>query len=331
MQWFYARDNRQQGPVEDDEIRRMAADGRLRPDDLVWNPSLGNAWQPAASVSGLFGAPPPAAPTDAACGAPPPAAIPVATLAAPRGTGGTTPNADLTARARASLRGRWGLAIGAVLIYYLVVMGISMVGQVIPFVGAMLGSLIIGGPLALGLCAFTLAFARGQEVEIGQLFHGFRHWAAALGAYAWMMLFIVLWALTSLLPFVILGALYAAGNPSLRQFFGGEDGPRALLSVWPLAVMFALGGLSYIVTLTIVSLRYAFTMYALWDDPAGGPRAALRRSIELTRGRKGKLFLFYLRFFGWSLLALLTCGIGYLWLLPYLLISMAHFYDDLKS
>ncbi len=330
MQWFYAQNNRQQGPVEEDEIRRMASDGRLRPDDLVWQPEFGSEWRPASSVPGLFETPPPMPPSAAGAGGTASFGIPVASFAAPRGTGGRTPNAELTARARASLKGRWGLAIGFVLLYYVVVMGISMVGQIIPFAGAILGGLVVGGPMALGLCAFTLAFARGGPVEIGLMFQGFRHWAVAIGAYLWMMLFILLWALASVLPFVALGGLYAAGNPSLREVLGDPD-RRALLSFLPLAAIFMAGGLSYLLTMTIVTLRYAFTMYALWDDPTLGPRGALRKSIELMRGHKGKLFFFYLRFLGWSLLALLTCGIGYLWLLPYMLISIAHFYDDLRA
>ena len=56
-QWFYAQDNRQQGPVSFDEIRRLVGDGSLRPGDLVWTQTMAN-WQPAGGVPGLF---PPAA------------------------------------------------------------------------------------------------------------------------------------------------------------------------------------------------------------------------------------------------------------------------------
>jgi hypothetical protein len=66
------------------------------------------------------------------------------------------------------------------------------------------------------------------------------------------------------------------------------------------------------------------------SDPAVGVRESLRRSKEMMRGHKWKLFCLYCRFIGWSLLALLTCGVGYLWLIPYMQTAMAHFYEDVR-
>ncbi|WP_369292780.1 DUF975 family protein, partial [Saccharophagus degradans] len=37
-----------------------------------------------------------------------------------------------------------------------------------------------------------------------------------------------------------------------------------------------------------------------------------------------------LRFLGWAILCLLTLGIGFLWLIPYMYVTYAKFYDDLK-
>jgi uncharacterized membrane protein len=51
----------------------------------------------------------------------------------------------------------------------------------------------------------------------------------------------------------------------------------------------------------------------------------------MMQGHKGKSFCLYLRFFWWSLLCILTFGIGYLWLGPYVQIAKANFYDDIKG
>ena len=48
-------------------------------------------------------------------------------------------------------------------------------------------------------------------------------------------------------------------------------------------------------------------------------------------GCQWKYFCLQWRFFGWALLCLLTLGIGFLWLVPYIEMSNAKFYDDLKS
>ena len=57
MQWFYVRDGRILGPVDDAEFREMARTRRIVPTDLVWNRSLGAGWVEASSVVGLFAPP----------------------------------------------------------------------------------------------------------------------------------------------------------------------------------------------------------------------------------------------------------------------------------
>ena len=53
LEWYYAKDNRQQGPVSAAELKQLAAGGELRPGDLVWCEKLDD-WTPAKKVGGLF-------------------------------------------------------------------------------------------------------------------------------------------------------------------------------------------------------------------------------------------------------------------------------------
>jgi uncharacterized membrane protein len=48
-------------------------------------------------------------------------------------------------------------------------------------------------------------------------------------------------------------------------------------------------------------------------------------------GFKWKYFCLALRFLGWAILCLFTLGIGFLWLIPYMQVSFANFYDDVKA
>ena len=48
-------------------------------------------------------------------------------------------------------------------------------------------------------------------------------------------------------------------------------------------------------------------------------------------GYKGQLFWLDLSFIGWHILAWLTCGIGYLWLNPYIYATKAVFYNNLSE
>jgi hypothetical protein len=72
-QWFYGRDGAQQGPVADDELKRLAESGGIRPHDLVWREGMAQ-WQPAQQVPGLFAAldAPPPIPGQPGPGAPAP-------------------------------------------------------------------------------------------------------------------------------------------------------------------------------------------------------------------------------------------------------------------
>jgi hypothetical protein len=59
-EWYYAEHGQHKGPVTFDELQALAAQGRLRPSDLVWQVGWPN-WVPAGNQAGLFGAIAPAA------------------------------------------------------------------------------------------------------------------------------------------------------------------------------------------------------------------------------------------------------------------------------
>jgi uncharacterized membrane protein len=51
----------------------------------------------------------------------------------------------------------------------------------------------------------------------------------------------------------------------------------------------------------------------------------------MMKGHKFDLFWLWLSFIGWWFLGLLTLGIGYLWLSPYVTTSTASFYEEVKA
>ncbi len=53
VEWFFARDNKQQGPVSAAELRQLSQTGQLRQEDLVWREGMPD-WLPAGKVKGLF-------------------------------------------------------------------------------------------------------------------------------------------------------------------------------------------------------------------------------------------------------------------------------------
>ena len=96
-------------------------------------------------------------------------------------------------------------------------------------------------------------------------------------------------------------------------------------------VFIMLWTLLFIVPGIIKSFSYSMAYFILKDNPDIGANEAITRSRKMMAGHKGKLFLLYLSFIGWILLCCLTLGIGILWLYPYMTLSVANFYEDLKK
>jgi uncharacterized membrane protein len=71
--------------------------------------------------------------------------------------------------------------------------------------------------------------------------------------------------------------------------------------------------------------------YILKENPDMDALEAINESMRLMDGHKMELFLLDLSMIGWAILCCLTCGIGTLFLTPYVYSCHAHFYEDLKK
>ena len=89
--------------------------------------------------------------------------------------------------------------------------------------------------------------------------------------------------------------------------------------------------LLFIVPGIVASYRYALAPYLMAENPDMGVMEAIARSKELMNGNKWRLFCLDLSFIGWTLLCVLTLGIGCLWLLPYQNAAEAAFYLEVTG
>lgn len=306
MQWFYIQGEQRIGPVEESELFRLVREGRLAPGDLIWNSSMGEQWRPASSVLSLWAT----------------SALPVI-----NGRRGFTPNRELMSRARSSLRGHWALAVGITLLYQLVLSGAQgllpdidhhPVAKLLAALIALFFVLIIAGPMAAGWNRFFLTIARREDADAGLLFAGFKMFGKTFGTYFLLCLFLALWGLFIVIP-VILAAL---ALPWIHQ------NPTGIVLLVFLLVPL---GIVSVIPLIRASLAYSLTFLILVDQPGLTASELIDRSKQMMAGFKWKRFCLGWRFFGWALLAILTCGIGMLWLTPYMATAHAHFYDDLRG
>lgn len=119
------------------------------------------------------------------------------------------------------------------------------------------------------------------------------------------------------------------------RFKGLFDGFKHLSSAVILnlfMLMFvSLWGLLLIIPGIIARYSYSMAFYILNDNPTIGALEALGDSKKMMKGYKWKLFCLQFSFIGWALLSILTLGIGFLWLIPYINASTANFYQNLED
>ena len=121
-------------------------------------------------------------------------------------------------------------------------------------------------------------------------------------------------------------------QPSFGMMFEGFRNFGTSLAASLLMSLFVLGWLLLLIIPGYIALiSYSMTYFIIADNPDIGPLEAIRTSKAMMRGKKWKYFCLMCRFIVWGLLCLLTCGIGFLWLQPYMMASSAEFYDDLKK
>ena len=120
----------------------------------------------------------------------------------------------------------------------------------------------------------------------------------------------------------------------LENLFDGFRGgryTRVFCAIFLVNLFTFLWALLLIIPGIMKAFSYALTPYILLDEPELSARQAITRSCEFMQGRRWKLFCLSLSFIGWGILSLLTLGIGFLWLAPYMNASIAAFYEDARA
>ena len=107
-------------------------------------------------------------------------------------------------------------------------------------------------------------------------------------------------------------------------------GPSLLLYILQ-TIYITLWTFLFIIPGVIKSFSYSMSFFILYENTSINASEALKQSSQMMNGYKKKLFFLNLSFFGWVILSILSLGIGFLWLGPYMYMSLAIFYEELKK
>jgi integral membrane protein len=178
----------------------------------------------------------------------------------------------------------------------------------------------------------AITFVYGLIIGITQVLSGDKDSPAILHLIG-LVLFILALPLTWGYQTLFLGAV-RGGEATAKDMFEGynkELFSRVLTTTLLYYVYVFLWSLLLLIPGCIKAYSYAMTPYILKDNPEMKNNAAIEESMRMMDGHKLELFLLDLSFIGWALLSLLTCGIGFLWLTPYMNMARVNFYEDLKK
>jgi len=117
----------------------------------------------------------------------------------------------------------------------------------------------------------------------------------------------------------------------VRLFYGFKFWRSALFAYMLTMMYIALWSLLLVIPGIVAAFSYAMTFFVLADNPGMSAADALRASKRMMQGNRYKLFTLLCAFAGWYLVAFLTCGIGFLWVQPYMFTAIAAFYEKVAD
>lgn len=164
---------------------------------------------------------------------------------------------------------------------------------------------ILSGVLQIGLFRIHLSIARKKECKVSDVFCCFK---SRTDRYILGYLLVFAVSLIGMLP-----ALYV-------YFFCD-------LTLAKLPLIIGLLLLSLVLSV-FINIVLALVFFVMLDNEDMGIVQCFKKAVGLMKGNKGRLFYSYLSFIGMWLLVVLSLGIGYLWVEPYMLQTYTMFYLD---
>ena len=183
---------------------------------------------------------------------------------------------------------------------------------------------VISGAVEMGYAHFNLHLIDRQVARVGHLFGHMNRIGAGLRMVLLRSLYLLLWMLPSIGLITVWCVVGYERILSWMQLL--QEDMAAALVVYTYAMLPII--LIACIPMVIASYRYLLMPYIMAENPGMRARDAIRMSKCLMRGFKWKAFCLRLSFIGWLLLAVLTFGIGGLWVYPYMAAADASFYRE---
>ena len=176
----------------------------------------------------------------------------------------------------------------------------------------------------------NVAFMRKAKMQLAG------HWGEA--AIATLIYLVIMGALPAILSgpltfgyVLYLCCLIDTKASKLDLLFSGFNRfIETLIAGLLISVAISIGLALLIVPGIILGLGFSMTFFIMADDQNISGIDAMKQSWAMMNGHLWDLFCLELRFIGWIILASITCGIGFIWLYPYMMAATLNFYRQLR-
>lgn len=121
-------------------------------------------------------------------------------------------------------------------------------------------------------------------------------------------------------------------DTKITDLFSGLSIYLKLLGLYVILTVLTIIGLNaFIIPGIVISLMFSQAFYILAENEDESVINCLAKSEKMMIGHKMELFYIELSFIGWVIAIILTAGIAFIWLEPYMQMTFANYYLKLKE
>lgn len=326
MNWFYALNGKQAGPVTEEELKALYGNGTISANTLIWRQGMAN-WTPLSVALPEWVAP--AQPVAETAGLPPSFAVePVSTPTVPDNwiseeelLAGDYPvdiGGCISRGWDTFFKNPWTLLGGSLLAWVLL-----MAGAMVPVLG-IFAQFVLYGPLIGGMFLLYLRQIRTGTTDVGLIFSAFGP-RFVQHMLAYLVQTLIMFALSLPLAGLVFGVVMTLGltapnRTNLNEIWGA-------VGVGSITLLVIVGFIVWAASMALMLLWY-FTVplvadkgYDFWP------------AMQLSRKMVAKHFWWFLLFFlvlGLvSMLGMLACLIGLFVSLPVVFAALSHWYENI--
>ena len=236
-------------------------------------------------------------------------------------------SSDFRKDARDKLFVKWGKVALISLAYFVLFYIIGLLeNHTVGFANTVVSILafLIEVPLGFGLTVCAVKIFNGEDVKVFDFFSfGFDNFGKSWG----ITLRTALKLLLPLILLVVSVVLLSAGT-YLSVDYAILDNTANESNIF----MILIGAILYLASLIWLIMKsyyYELNYMIAAENPEMSSKDVVDRSKELMQNNRLKLFCLEFSFIGWAILAVLSLGIGMLWLAPYIQFAKVSFYKNL--